>query len=163
MRVRLLVIGCLIVGSLSPVASSHPRPPKHSETQTYLVPSGITTSHEDSYPTGPAKDLAPPLEFMPKATDRFVTFEAADLTGRPVILEIHQDASAPGGTALNGYMCQSATPTAYALVSDAPVEVRVLHGACRNHNWGWATQGTVTATFSSSDPGHLGGPGRDHH
>ncbi|MEA2452946.1 MAG: hypothetical protein QOG04_1656 [Actinomycetota bacterium] len=161
MRVRLpiAVIACVI--GLAPVSMGGPRA-DHSETQAYLLPTGVTTSHEDSLPTTPTKSVGPALEFHPTAADRYVTFTANDLTGRTVILEIHQDADG-GEDPLQGYMCANVMPAAYELVSDNVVTVRVLHGLCGNHNWGWTTQGTVTATFSGTNPGHLSRGGQHHH
>lgn len=162
MRARLSigVVACVL--GLASSALGGPRPASHAESQPYVVPTGVTTSHEDSYPTGPTKDLAQHLEFHPAPGDRYVSFAAEDLTGRPVILEISQEAG-PGGRALQGYMCQTVMPAAYELVSESTVVVRVLHGLCGNHNWGWATQGTVTATFSTANPGHLAHTQRRHH
>ncbi len=110
------------------------------------MPTGVTHNHENSLPTGAAKDVGPVLEFHPAHGDRYVSFRVEDLTGRSVILEISQEG--PGGRSLEGYACHTVTPVPLKLVSDEVVSVRVHHGLCRNHNWGWATRGTVTATFS---------------
>ena len=159
--IRLLLTAVCVV-ALAPGAMGGPRPASHTEDQAYLVPTGVTTSHEDSLPSGPTKDLGPRLEFHPVAGDRYISFAVADMTARSVILEIEQQ-DPEGGAPLKGYMCQSVMPAAYRLVSLEVVSVRVLHGLCGNHNWGWATQGTVTATFSRENPGQVQHLSGHHH
>jgi hypothetical protein len=86
-----------------------------------------------------------PIVFQPKPGDREVHFEIQDQAGSPTVLLVHQDV--PGSHhGLNLEFC--ATSGYFDLAGTKPLEIRILSGFCRNHLFGVATIGTVTATFS---------------
>ncbi len=115
--------------------------PSRVQTQQYLHPHGVDTWHW----TVSSEGIAPPLVFTPRPGDRFMHLTADDASGQPVFVHVRQEAGR-GGEDLVDHFCDTAEIV--HLVSDRPVDVYVFNGACRNHTTGFATTGTVTATFA---------------
>ncbi len=67
------------------------------------------------------------------------------MSGQPVFVHVRQDGG-PRGEDLFEHFCDTAD--IIELVSSEPVEVYLFNGACQNHTTGFATFGTVTATFA---------------
>ena len=116
---------------------------QHVVTVDYLHPNGVDTSH------GMVTADPDPLLFQPRAGDHQVRFDVADAGGRNVILYVTQEdgsgESQPIAYGFCGYRSQG-----FPLVSNKPVEVLVYHGLCANHQWSYASSGTIDATFSTA-------------
>lgn len=115
--------------------------PERVQTQQYLFPHGVDTWHW----TVSAQDVAPAVVFQPRPGDRFMHLAADDVSGEPVFVHVRQEAQG-GGEDLFEHFCDRADIV--HLVSDRPVEVYLFNGACQNHTTGFATTGTLTATFA---------------
>lgn len=140
---RWLVAATIAAAALAlalPAAHGRQAPPR-VQTQQYLYSHGVDTWHW----TVSAEGLLPPLVFTPRPGDRFMHLAADDASGQPVFLHIRQEADGRGED-LADHFCDKAEIV--HLVSDRPVEVYVFSGACRNHTTGFATTGTLTATFA---------------
>lgn len=109
------------------------------QTQQYSYSHGVDTWHWKV-----EADL-PPLVFTPRPGDRWMHLAVEDAAGQPVFLHIRQEADGAGKD-MTEHFCDRAD--ILRLVSDEPVEVYVFSGACRNHTTGFATTGTLTATFA---------------
>ena len=133
--------GILVALALAAPAVGADRQARRVQTQQYVYSHGVDTWHW----TVSAQDVLPPLVFTPRPGDRHVHLAADDLSGQPVFVHVRQEA-ARGGDDLFEHFCDNADIV--DLVSEKPVEVYVFSGACQNHTTGFATTGTVTATFS---------------
>ena len=111
------------------------------QTQKYLYSHGVDAWHW----TVSAEDVLPALVFTPRPGDRLVHIAVEDATGQPVFVHVRQ-AGSGGDEDLFAHFCGHADIV--QLVSENPVEVSVFTGACQNHTTGFATTGTVTATFA---------------
>lgn len=131
----------LAVVALAAPAAGAGRQAGRIQTRQYSYSHGVDTWHW----TVSAQDVLPALVFTPRPGDKRVHLAAEDLSGQPVFVHVRQDAGGSGED-LFDHFCGNAD-IAY-LVSEEPVEVYVYSGACQNHTTGFATTGTVTATFS---------------
>lgn len=113
------------------------------QTQQYLYSHGVDTWHY----TVSTEEAVPALVFTPRPRDKWVHLAADDALGKGVLVHVYQRGDA-GGRDLKEVFCGEVN--IYGLVSRNPVEVHVFSGACPNHDFGFATAGTVTATFSPS-------------
>lgn len=113
----------------------------HVETHEYLYSHGIDTYHY----TVSTKAVMPPIVFTPRPVDRWMHLAADDALGKGVLVHVRQRGDR-GERDLRDIFCARAN--VYRLVSSKPVEVHVFSGACPNHNFGFATMGTLTATFA---------------
>ncbi len=111
------------------------------QTYEYLYSHGFDTYHF----TVSTEALMPPIVFTPRRQDRWLHLAADDALDKGVLVHVFQpgDRGAPD---LEDIFCAKAN--VYRLVSTQPVEVHIYSGACPNHNFGFATTGTLTATFS---------------
>lgn len=130
----------LVLALAAPAAAAH-RPPPRVQTQQYAYSHGVDTWHW----TVSAQDVLPALVFTPRPGDQWVHLAADDLTGQPVFVHVRQEAER-GGEDLFEHFCDTADLV--ELISEKPVEVYVFSGACQNHTTGFATTGTITATFA---------------
>jgi hypothetical protein len=86
-----------------------------------------------------------PITFDPKPGDRLVNIEVMDQSGRWAAVLVHQEA--PGKHHADDL--EFCAPSRYIpLDNSRPLEIRVYSGLCHNHEYGVATSGTITATFS---------------
>ena len=150
LRLRLLVaVG--LVGALAVPTASWAKPREHVVEVSYLHPNGVDTSH------GMATLDPTPLLFTPRRGDRQVRFDVTDAGGRNVILYVTQeDASGQSHSIAYGFCGYRSQ--GFPLVSSKPVQVLVYHGLCANHQWSYASSGTIDATFSTErvkDPSEL--------
>jgi hypothetical protein len=122
------------------MASGGPRDPE-VQTHEYFYSHGVDTWHW----TVSAKDVLPPIVFTPRPQDRWLHIAADDSVDYGVLVHVTQPDDR-GGRGLQEVFC--GTANLYRLASTEPVEVHVYSGACPNHNFGFATTGTLTATFS---------------
>jgi hypothetical protein len=120
------------------------------EERAYARPAGIWTSHFDEGMRSLPEET---LTFTPKPGDRWIRFEFRDVTGRDVLAHITQGDSHQGGgiTGVHPYsdgeiVC--ATRHSFRLHGTEDVELSLYAGLCPNHTFGYATSGTVVATFS---------------
>lgn len=145
MRTRLALLGALCaVTALAPATAAAPQPdPSEPEVQTqqYLYSHGVDTWHY----TVSTKAVMPPIVFRPRRTDRWVHIATDDLLEKPVLVHVYQRGDW-GEPDLRDIYCQKAN--IYRLVSTKPVEIHLFTGLCPDHDPGYATAGTVTATFS---------------
>lgn len=136
----------LAVAALSALAllaaPAHARQtPARVQTQQYVHPHGVDTWHW----TVSTQGVAEPVVFTPRAGDRWMHLVADDASGQPVFVHVRQEAEGDGED-LFTHFCDTADIV--RLVSDRPVEVYVFSGFCQNHTSGFATTGTLTATFA---------------
>jgi hypothetical protein len=147
MRMRRLAACGLIGMSLVSGPAAAGRRPAGSgpgvQTHRYLYSHGIDTYHY----TVSTKALMPPFVFEPRPGDRWMHLAAEDALGKGVLVHVYQRGDR-GERDLRDIFCAPAN--IYRLVSERPVEVHVFTGLCPNHNFGFATTGTLTATFSPS-------------
>jgi hypothetical protein len=133
------------------VAYAHGSAPKtHVEAQQYTHSYGVVAAH---HYRAALDDEMPGLFFKPMAGDRSVTIDSADADGQHVIVHVYQPSSMKGMKPLDDEFCDPSA--SFNLVGSKPVEVWVYDGACDNHDFGWASQGTIKATFSTAP---YGGP-----
>lgn len=142
MRMRRLA-ACGLIGLSLVTAPAGASGGSRTEVQThqYLYSHGIDTYHY----TVSTKAVMPPIVFRPRPGDRWMHLAAADALGKGVLVHVYQRGDR-GERDLRDIFCAPAN--IYRLVSDRPVEVHVFTGLCPNHNVGFATTGTLTATFS---------------
>lgn len=148
-----LALVALLLVQFSTAAFAGPGLPPSVQTQEYKSPNGIRTVHWDEQmeqlPPGPA------MTFLPRPGDRSVRFEVEDLYGRNVLVYVFQE-DASGQEIRHEFCAEAAT---VPVLSQEPLRAYAYAGICTNHNAGFATTGTVEATFSSrpasqSHPGH---------
>lgn len=126
------------------------------QKQTYLGPHGVRTQHYDEQieqlPQGD------PLTFNARKGDTSVTFRVADAYDRLVIVQVYQRDPSSGDLVRNEFC---ATTAKVPVLGKGRLDVFVYSGACINHNFGYATTGTVTAEFSQEAAPT--GAGSGHH
>jgi hypothetical protein len=115
--------------------------PARAQTQRYLYSHGVDTWHW----TVSARGVLPPLVFTPRPGDAVVHLAVDDASDQPVFVHVRQEGDR-GEEDLFVHFCGRAEIV--HLVSAEPVEVFVFTGACQNHTTGFATTGTITATFA---------------
>ncbi|MGH2755399.1 MAG: hypothetical protein ACRDLB_13350 [Actinomycetota bacterium] len=121
------------------------------EEQSYARPMGIWTSHFDEGMRSLPEDA---LIFHPKRGERRVHLDFDDALGQKVLVHITQGESsheAEDPTGVHPYSdghITCAYEYDFKLTSTDPIEVRVYSGLCPNHTFGYASTGTVTATFA---------------
>jgi len=121
------------------------------EEQSYARPAGIWTSHFDAGMRSLPEEA---LIFQPKRGERWVHLDFDDALGQKVLVHITQgepahEADDPAGVhpySDGRITCERGF--GFKLTSNEPIEVRVYSGLCPNHTFGYASTGTVTATFS---------------
>jgi hypothetical protein len=142
MPARRTALALALVALAATAPAAHGRQgPARVQTQQYLYPHGVDTWHW----TVSTRGVLPPIVFTPRPGDEWMYLAVEDAAGEPVFVHVRQEAEG-GGEDLFDHFCSRADLT--HLVSDRPVEVYVFSGACRNHTTGFATTGTLTATFS---------------
>ena len=146
----LLAASAVLVGSFPGSALS--RSADRVEERTYTRPAGIWTSHFDEGMRNLPEDT---MVFTPKRGDRWINFEFRDVTGRDVLFHITQGTPHhnDGVTGVHPYSdgdISCATRHAFKLHGTEDVELRLYAGLCPNHTFGYATSGTVIATFSKN-------------
>lgn len=119
------------------------------EVASYLKPAGIWTSHFD----GPMRSLPEDeFVFVPRKGERSVRFEFVDALGTDVLLHVTVEGQEVGDHGLDhAYsdgMIDCAPSYEMPLTSRSPIHVSVYSGLCPNHTFGFASSGTITATFS---------------
>ena len=134
-----LAVAALVALAAAPAAAR--RAPERVQTQKYLYSHGVDTWHW----TVSAEDVLAPLVFTPRPGDKLVHVAVEDATGQPVFVHVRQAADG-GEENLYEHFCDRAD--IIDLVSEKPVEVTVFSGTCQNHTTGFATTGTITATFA---------------
>ena len=138
-----VVVACAVV---VPAARSANR--SRVQTASYLKPAGVWTSHYD----GPARAL-PEDEFVfaPKKGERSVRFDFEDALGTDVLFHVTVEGDAVEDHGLDhAYsdgMIDCAPSYEMALTSLRPIHVSVYSGLCPNHTFGFASTGTITASF----------------
>lgn len=145
----------LLLAVLTPATAA---PRARSEARDYVAPHGVLINHftDDYYRD---LDTLPPLVFTPRPGERWVSFEVADLSGRQVMVYLHQEPDEPGEEPLDATFCD-VNEGPLRLVSAEPLEARVFHGLCLNHLWSFASHGVLTARFytharpAPGDQGH---------
>ncbi len=115
--------------------------PERVQTQQYLYTHGVDLWHWKAT----AEGVLPPIVFTPRPGDRWLHLAVDDALEQPVFLRIRQEAGRRGED-LYEHFCDTAD--ILRLVSDEPVEVYVFTGLCANHTTGFASTGTLTATFA---------------
>lgn len=141
MSIRRFAAGAACALVLIAPAAHARKGPERVQTQQYVFPHGVDTWHW----TVSTQDVAPAVVFTPRPGDRLMHLAADDLSGQPVFVHIRQEAEG-NGEDLFDHFCDDAEIV--HLVSDRPVEVYLFNGACQNHTTGFATAGTLTATFA---------------
>jgi hypothetical protein len=136
---RLVVAVAIVVGSALPSGAAEGA--ARVQTQEYLHPHGIDTSH------GMVSDDLIPITFTPRPGDRSVHFDLADATKGNVIIYVYQATDEGERIKVRDALC--GTKQDVPLVSEEPVEVFVYAGVCVNHNFSYTSRGTITATFST--------------
>jgi hypothetical protein len=111
------------------------------QTYQYLYSHGVDTYHY----TLSTKAVMPPIVFTPRPGDEWMHLAADDALGMGVLVHVRQRGDR-GERDLEDIFCAPAK--LYQLVSSKPVEVHVFSGLCPNHTVGFATTGTLTATFA---------------
>ena len=140
-RSRLPLAGGLLVLALIAAPAAARQKPARVQTLEYAYSHGIDTWHW----TVSAGEVLPPLVFTPRSGDTAMHLAADDASGQPVFVHVRQEGDA-GEDDLFDHFCDTAEIV--HLVSEKPVEVYVFSGACQNHTTGFATTGTITATFA---------------
>ena len=115
--------------------------PARVQSQQYLYSHGVDTWHW----TVSARGVLPPLVFTPRPGDSMMHLAVDDAAGQPVFVHVRQQGD-PGEDDVFEHFCDRADIV--HLASENPVEVYVFSGACQNHTTGFATMGTITATFA---------------
>jgi hypothetical protein len=143
---RILAAGAVVAALISTSAPVSARvrsseTPSRVQTKQYVYSHGVDTWHWKVS----AEDVLPPIVFTPRPGDEWVHLAASDASGMPVFVQVRQEADGSGED-LFEHFCDSADIV--QLVSEKPVEVYVFNGACQNHTTGFATTGTLTATFA---------------
>lgn len=141
MRKRLVALGTALLAAAAIAPAGAAQQPGRTQTQQYVYSHGIDTWHW----TVSAEEVLPALVFTPRPGDAWVHLAPEDASGQPVFVHVRQEA-AGNGKDLREHFCDTAK--ILPLVSEEPVEVYVFSGACQNHTTGFATAGTVTATFA---------------
>jgi hypothetical protein len=143
MRTRLVLAVALCAVAVAPTAAARQADPSEPEVQThqYLHSHGVDTWHF----TVSTKALTPPIVFRPRPTDRWMHIATEDVLDKPVLVHVYQRGDR-GERDLRDIYCQKVN--LYRLVSGRPVEVHLFTGLCPDHDFGYATAGTVTATFT---------------
>ena len=140
-RLRLpLAVGFLVLALVAAPAGARQQPAR-VQTQQYLHSHGVDTWHW----TVSAGAVLPPLVFTPRPRDSVMHLAVDDAADQPVFVHVRQAGDA-GEEDLFDHFC--GTRDIVYLVSEKPVEVYVFSGACQNHTTGFATTGTITATFA---------------
>jgi hypothetical protein len=139
---RKLVLSMALV-ALAALPSAAAEGAARVQTQQYLHPNGIDTSH------GIVSDDLLPLTFTPRPGDRSVHLDIADATQGNVIIYVFQQNAAGERIKVRDALC--GTKQDSPLISDSPVEVYVYAGLCVNHNFSYTSSGSVTATFSPKE------------
>jgi hypothetical protein len=122
------------------------------EERSYLRPAGIWTSHYDEGIRSLPEET---FTFTPAKGDRWIRFEFQDVTGRPVLAHITQGEEHHGESPTDVHPYSDgeivcATRHSFKLRGTADVELSVYAGLCPNHTFGYATNGTVVATFAKT-------------
>ncbi len=139
-----LVVGCCLLAAAGPAGGAAARRgPSEPEVQTheYLYTHGIDLTHF----AVTTKAVFPPIVFTPRRTDNWMHLAADDALGKGVLLHVYQRGDW-GEPDLEDVFCAPAK--IIRLVSHKPVEVHVFSGLCPNHTFGFASTGTITATFA---------------
>jgi hypothetical protein len=129
-----------------PAARSASR--SREETVSYLKPAGVWTSHYDA----PARALPEDdFVFIPKKGERYVRFDFTDALGTDVLFHVTLEGESVEDHGLDhAYsdgMIDCAPSYEMALTSLTPIHVSVYSGLCPNHTFGFASTGTITASF----------------
>jgi hypothetical protein len=138
---RVALAAALSLVAVAPSAAGARQTPPRVQTQQYLHPHGVDARHW----TVSTEETTEPIVFTPRPGDRVVRLAADDASGQPVFMHVRQDAQGNGDD-LFAHTC--ATVTVVELVSERPIEVFLFNGFCRNHTSGFATTGSLTATFA---------------
>jgi hypothetical protein len=142
-----LVVAAIAV--VVPQAAVGATPVGHTEEGSYVA-AGLFVSGHGNLVGHEAHIVVPedstPVVFRPRPGEHYLRLEVTDDLA-PVPLVYVKQGSASGHHGLMVDTCEATVPI--ALVSNKPVEVWVLNGFCRNHNWGAATSGTIKAVFSA--------------
>jgi hypothetical protein len=143
-----LLIGCAAMAAWLPGAAASKG--ERVEERTYARPAGVWTSHFDEGMRSLPEET---MTFIPKRGDRWIRFEFQDATGRDVLAHITQGTphEPDGVTGVHPYsdgeiVC--ATRHSFRLHGMQDVQLRLYAGLCPNHTFGYATTGTVIATFA---------------
>ncbi len=139
-----LVVACCgfaVLGSTGGAAARQGRPKPEVQTQEYVYTHGLDLAHFAIT----TKALFPPFVFTPRRIDNWMHLAADDALGKGVLLHVYQRGDW-GEPDLKDIFCAPAK--IIRLVSHKPVEVHVFSGLCPNHTFGFASTGTLTATFA---------------
>ena len=122
------------------------------EERTYTRPAGIWTSHYDEGIRSLPEET---FTFTPRKGDRWIRFEFQDVTGRAVLAHMTQGKRHHGESPTDVHPYSDgeivcATSHSFKLHGTADVELRLYAGLCPNHTFGYATSGTVVATFAKT-------------
>jgi hypothetical protein len=135
------LIGAVAIVAVSALPSMAASGAARVQTQEYIHPNGVDTSH------GMVSDDLIPLTFTPRPGDRSVHFDLADATKGKVIIYVYQETDEGERVKVRDALC--GTKQDVPLVSEKPVEVFLYAGLCVNHNFSYTSSGTITATFST--------------
>lgn len=135
---RVALASALVLVLAAPAAGQKPQ---RVQTQQYLYTHGVDLWHWKAT----AEGILPPIVFTPRPGDRWLHLAVDDVLEQPVFLRVRQDAGGRGED-LYEHFCDAAD--ILRLVSEEPVEVYVFTGLCANHTTGFASTGTLTATFA---------------
>ena len=145
-----LLVGCAALAVCLP-GNAAPKGVRIEE-RTYARPAGIWTSHFDEGMRSLPEET---MTFTPKRGERWIHFEFQDVTGRDVLAHMTQGEGqhGEGVTGVHPYsdgeiVC--ATQHSFKLKGTEDVHLSLYAGLCPNHTFGYATSGTVVATFSTS-------------
>jgi hypothetical protein len=149
MRVRRVLRGALVAACCALAApgwaggAAASQKPSEPEVQTheYVYTHGLDLTHF----AVTTKAVLPPFVFTPRRTDNWMHLAADDALGKGVLLHVYQRGNW-GERDLKDVYCAPAK--IIRLVSHEPVEVHVFSGLCPNHTFGFASTGTLTATFA---------------
>lgn len=139
-KTRLVVVALSTLALLAGPAQGR-QTPARVQTEQYLHPHGVDTWHW----TVSTQGTAAPIVFTPRPGDRWMHLAADDASGQSVLVHVRQEADGDRED-LFTHFCHDAGIV--HLVSDRPVEIYVFSGFCQNHTNGFATTGTLTATFA---------------
>lgn len=138
---RWALVGCCALALAPAGAAARAHGGADVQTHHYLYSHGVDTYHY----TVSTKAVMPPVVFTPRPGDRWMHLAADDALGKGVLVHVYQRGDR-GERDLQDIFCAPAK--LYRLASRKPVEVHVFSGFCPNHTAGFATTGTLAATFS---------------
>lgn len=157
MRLRLGLVLVLLAVLPSGAAVAAPDVAPAVQKQNYFAPNGVRTDHYDDQIEQLPQGVG--MRFTPRAGDASVHLTVADAYKRFVLVHVFQEDARTGERVRHTFCATQAT---IPVLGERPVDVYVYSGLCTNHNFGYATTGTVTAKFSTAKVATAGHKRHNH-